>query len=151
LGLSRLPEVVIRDLVASDRDQWQPLWQGYLDFYNEPLAAEVTDLTFQRLISSDPSLFGLVALVDGRMVGLTHCVLHRSTWARTTYCYLEDLYVDHKVRGSGLGRTLIEAVYSRADLMECERVYWVTDADNVSAQALYERMATRSNFIQYRR
>ena len=33
----------IRLATASDRAQWDPLWQGYLAFYESELADEVTD------------------------------------------------------------------------------------------------------------
>lgn len=34
-----------------------------------------------------------------QLLGLAHILLHRSTWSATHYCYLEDLYVHHEVRG----------------------------------------------------
>lgn len=32
-----------------------------------------------------------------QVIGLAHILLHKSTWSKTHYCYLEDLYVDEQV------------------------------------------------------
>ena len=48
-------------------------------------------------------------------IGLAHVLFHRSTWSPTTYCYLEDLFVDPARRKTGAGRALIEATYREAD------------------------------------
>ncbi|WP_432012206.1 hypothetical protein [Streptomyces cucumeris] len=37
--------VEVRPLASADREAWEPLWQAYLDFYEQALPTEVTDLT----------------------------------------------------------------------------------------------------------
>ena len=141
----------IRQLAAADRKAWGPLWAGYLKFYKSKLPADVTEQTFKRLVGGLEPMFGLVAEMDGRMIGITHCVVHRATWARESYVYLEDLFVAPDARGSGAGRALIEAVYAQADRMGADRVYWLTHESNETARALYDRVAENAGFIQYRR
>ena len=51
----------------------------------------------------------------------------------------------------GAGRALIEAVYAEADARQCTRTYWVTQEFNTTARALYDRVATKLPFVQYRR
>ncbi|MBI3675952.1 MAG: GNAT family N-acetyltransferase [Proteobacteria bacterium] len=138
-------------MTASDKEAWLPLWAGYLEFYKSSVAPEVTELTFARLLDSNEPMFALVAELEGRVVGMTQCVLHRSTWTRGPYLYLNDLFVMPQLRGSGVGRALIEAVYARADELGAERVYWLTHETNTQARALYDHLATRTGFIQYRR
>jgi GNAT superfamily N-acetyltransferase len=141
----------IRPLAAADKPAWLPLWRGYLEFYAASIAPGVTDATFARLLDPDEPMFALVAEMDGALIGTTHCVLHRSTWAEEPFCYLNDLFVAPAARGSGAGRALIEAVYRRADELGAARVYWLTHETNAAARALYDRVATNSGFIQYRR
>lgn len=143
--------MIIRDLAAADRAQWAPLWAGYLEFYQSTLAPEVTDATFARLIDPASNLFGMVAEEDGALIGVVQCVLHDHGWFQAQVCYLEDLFVTPAARGKGVGRALIEAVYARADAMGYARVYWLTHETNTSARALYDQVATRTGFIQYRR
>jgi GNAT superfamily N-acetyltransferase len=141
----------IRPLAAADKAAWAPLWAGYLEFYEAMIAAEVSERTFARLLDPAEPMFCLVAEEKRRVIGIVHCVLHRSTWTRGPYLYLQDLFVALEVRGSGAGRALIEAVYARADELGAERVYWLTHESNATARLLYDSVAERSGFIQYRR
>ena len=75
---------------------------------------------------------------------------HRSTWTPGDYCYLQDLFTAEEERGAGIGRALIEAVYERAAAAGASRVYWLTHETNQTARALYDKVASRSGFIQYR-
>lgn len=141
----------IRPLTAGDKQAWAPLWAGYLEFYKATIPADVSELTFARLLDPAEPMFCFAAEANGRLIGIVHCVLHRSTWTRGLYLYLQDLFVAPDVRGSGAGRALIEAVYARADELGVERVYWLTHEGNATARLLYDRVAERSGFIQYRR
>lgn len=143
--------LIIRDLAAADRAAWDRLWQGYLRFYEAALPDEVSALTFQRLLAADEPMFCLVAERDGAVIGIVNCVVHRATWTKTHYVYLEDLFVDPEARGAGAGRALIEAVYARADALGATRVYWLTHESNATARALYDKVAKNAGFIQYRR
>jgi len=142
----------IRELQPSDRDRWNELWAGYLEFYKHPLAQDITEATWQRLIDPQQQPYGLIALdANNRVVGFVHYHFHLSTWSLNGYCYLEDLFVDPTARGLGAGRALIEGVYRAADAREVTRVYWHTETDNARAQALYNQVATLAPFVQYRR
>jgi GNAT superfamily N-acetyltransferase len=142
--------IQIRPFHPDDRAAWEPLWQGYLTFYKSSLPAEVTEETWRRLNDPSEPMHGLAAVLDGRIVGIVHYLYHRSTWTTGNYCYLQDLFTAEEARGHGVGRALIEAVYEKAQADGASRVYWLTHETNVSAQALYEKVASRSGFIQYR-
>jgi GNAT superfamily N-acetyltransferase len=146
---SNTPEV--RELRASDRPRWNVLWSGYLDFYQHTLPAEMTELTWQRLIDPAFPLHGLVALAGGNVIGFLHYHFHISTWSATGYCYLEDLFVDPAVRGKGAGRALMEAAFRVADERKTDRVYWATQSSNAQARKLYDQLARLTPFVQYAR
>ena len=74
-------EIVIRPLEPADRQAWNPLWQGYLTFYKSTLPPEVIDKTWERLLDPSEPMHGLVAILDGEIVGIVHFIFHRSTWA----------------------------------------------------------------------
>lgn len=141
---------LVRPLVASDRVEWDPLWQGYLNFFGEILSDEVTEMTFHRLTETGPHR-GLVAEVDGKVVGLVHYVFHNTTWAVLPTCYLEDLYVSSEVRGGGVGRALIEALYRIADEEGAGTVYWFTHETNARARVLYDKIGQLSSLVKYER
>ena len=141
----------IRPLELTDRERWHELWRGYLQFYKHDLPADLTDLTWRRLLDPAHPFQGFAALDGERIAGIVHFHVHASTWARAGYCYLEDLFVDPACRGQGLGRTLIEAVYRAADEQGAERVYWHTENTNERAQHLYRQVAELTPFVQFRR
>ena len=141
----------VRALQPADRERWNELWCGYLEFYRHELPADLTELTWRRLLDPAHPFQGLVALADERVVGIVHFHVHGSTWARVGYCYLEDLFVDPACRGLGAGRALIEGVYRTADQQGIERVYWHTQNSNDPAQTLYRQVAELTPFVQYRR
>ena len=144
-------ETVVRPVRPGDRETWEPLWQGYLTFYQATLGPDVTDATWRRFVDPLEGLGALVAARDGRLIGLAHYLLHRSTWAPVCYCYLEDLFVEPSVRGSGAGRALIAAVEAAARDAGASRLYWMTHETNQTAQKLYNQVAERPGFVQYRK
>jgi GNAT superfamily N-acetyltransferase len=147
------PEFIVRPLTATDHDAWCPLFKGYIAFYKASVSDDVIDLTWQRLLSADEGTHQGLVVVDGadRPFGLAHFLFHRSTWSPTVYCYLEDLFVDPGRRANGAGRLLIDAVYVQADKRQATRTYWTTQEFNYRARGLYDQVATKSPFVQYRR
>jgi len=147
--------VQIRAVRRVDFQQWKLLWDGYNAFYGRSgetaLAPEVTLMTWTRFFDSYEPMHALVAERAGGIVGLTHFLYHRSTIQIPPTCYLADLFTADAVRGQGVGRALICAVYEHARLAGSPRVYWQTHETNAVAMRLYEQVAARSGFVVYRR
>ena len=142
----------IRPIAKADEREWRRLWKDYLAFYETEVSEEVYAITFERLLGSDPNDFnGLLAILDGKPVGLTHYLFHRHAWKVENVCYLQDLYADPEVRGKGVGRALIEAVYAAADAEGAPGVYWLTQDFNETARKLYDRIGKVTPFIRYSR
>jgi GNAT superfamily N-acetyltransferase len=145
------PPLHLRPVAADDRDAWLPLWRGYQAFYRVDIPQAATDTTWRRFLDPAEPMHAVLAWQGGRAVGLVHWILHRSCWTEGDYCYLNDLYAEPDVRGTGVGRALIEHVYGAAAAAGCSRVYWLTHETNEVAMRLYDRVAERSGFVQYRR
>ena len=145
--------VHVRRLEEKDKTAWLGLFRGYIEFYKATLTDEVIEGTWQRLVAAESDFHIALVAVDAadRPLGLAHVLFHRSTWSPTQYCYLEDLFVDPRQRLKGIGRALIEATYKEADARKCTRTYWATQEFNYRGRALYDQVATKSPFIQYRR
>lgn len=149
---NEMSDVIIRPVRREDRDEWQTLWTAYLAFYESTVTPEVYGSTFERLLNDgdyEPSAF--VAELDGNLVGLVHYIPHRHCWRTENVCYLQDLFAAPHVRGKGIGRALIEAVYAEADRQGWGSVYWLTQDFNADARKLYDRVATLTPFIKYQR
>jgi GNAT superfamily N-acetyltransferase len=141
----------IAQLCAGDHEEWLPLWLAYLAFYETQLPQTTLDLTFRRLIGPHETTMGALLARDaeGRAIGLTHWMDHRSCWTPGDYCYLQDLFVAPQARGKGAATALIEATAAAARQRGCSRLYWITHETNLTAQSLYDKVAERSGFIQY--
>jgi GNAT superfamily N-acetyltransferase len=141
--------VIVRPLRAEDREQWQPLWDGYNLFYERPdLPSEITETSWSRFLDPAEPMFAAVAEIDGRIVGLVHYLYHRNTAMIEDVCYLQDLFTAPEARGMGVGRALIEYVYAEAAKAGSRRVYWQTAEDN-PARKLYDRVAELTAFRRY--
>ncbi len=136
---------------ATHKSDFLRLWQGYLDFYKSDLPEATTELTWTRLMSDGEPIYARCAFDEAQqMLGFVTYVLHRSTWAAHHYCYLEDLFVAPSARGMGVGRALIEDVCEQARIRNCERLYWATQVTNTEARVLYDKLAIKTDFLQYR-
>ena len=143
--------IKITPLSKTDYELWLILWQNYLTFYETSLPSSTTETTWRNLLNESVAIYGFGAWREGVLVGIIHVVLHPNTWNTNACCYLEDLYVADNVRGQGVGRTLIEHVYSFAKDKDCNRVYWTTQDSNAAARKLYDAIATQTDMVQYRK
>lgn len=144
--------VEIRPLQAADFAAWQGLWTEYLAFYGTSVPEPVFASTFERLLGDEQQDFNaLLAVQDGTPVGLVHFLFHRHCWRIENVCYLQDLFASPRIRGTGVGRLLIEAVYAAADRSGVQNVYWLTQDDNHAGRHLYDRVGKLTNFIKYQR
>ncbi|WP_439860389.1 GNAT family N-acetyltransferase [Pseudomonas sp. MBLB4136] len=141
----------IRPVCSADHAAWLALWQSYLGYYQTALDAEISASTWQRFLDPAEPTHAALAWQEGRALGLVQWVYHRSNWSLENSCYLQDLFVAADTRGAGIGRRLIEHVYAQAQAAGATRVHWLTQEGNNTARQLYDRVAERSGFIQYRK
>jgi GNAT superfamily N-acetyltransferase len=140
--------IQIAPIKASERARWSELWTEYQRFYGVKIPAEVTENTWQRLHNG--RVHGLGARnPDDRLMGIVHFLYHEDTWSKEPACYLQDLYVDGTLRGTGCGRLLIEAVAGAARAAGANSPYWLTHETNAVARRLYDRIGKNHGFIQY--
>src|SRR5260370_8820345 len=142
-------ESAVRPARPGDREAWEPLWRAYLTFYEASLASNVTDATWRRFFDPLEPLGALVAERSGRLIGFAHYLLHRSTWARVCYCYLEDLFVEPSARGSGVGRALIAAVEAAARDAGANPPYWCTPETQQTAPAHTNQIPDAPGLLHY--
>lgn len=141
--------ITVRALRAEDYADWRPLWDGYTAFYECKLDESVTASTWERALSPHSALLCRVAEIDGKVVGFALCVLHEGTFSTAPVCYLEDLFVDANVRGSGAGKALIEALQAEGKREGWTTLYWVTRQNN-PARKLYDKFSEADDFVRYR-
>jgi len=125
---------LVRPIQRADYAGWRPLWDGYNAFYGRigetALPEATTAATWERFFNPGEPVRAWVAQHQGQVVGLAHYLFHRSTTRLHDVCYLQDLFTVEHLRGRGIGRALILAVYEASRQAGCSRVYWQTQASN---------------------
>jgi GNAT superfamily N-acetyltransferase len=139
--------IEIGPLRPHHREGWETLARGYKAFYRTEVSDAGYEETWLRLVNGD-DLHGIVALLEGKPVGIAHYLFHANVWSPGA-CYLQDLFVDEATRGLGVARALIEEVADATRARGLPRLYWNTKQDNIAARALYDKVARFRGFVCY--
>lgn len=146
-----MADTIIRKAARGDEAAWRRLWAGYLAFYRASVPEEVTANTWRQILTAGSGIEALVAERDGAVIGLCNYLFHASTWSTQPICYLQDLFVDPAMRGTGAAKALILACEEEAKAAGAFRLYWLTQEYNGPARSLYDTITPRSSFIVYRK
>ena len=145
----------MRPVNAADETGWRHLWRAYCVFYTVAVDEDVTGELWRRILDERSPIHALAAETipgadrQSKLIGIANYVLHPYTWGTEPICYLEDLFVEERSRGSGVGTTLIDALIGMAGENGWPRVYWHTHELNHAARALYEKFTPADPFVRY--
>ena len=87
-----------------------------------------------------PAFETMIAKKDGQPVGLALFFFEFSTWRGRPGVYVQDLYVAADMRGTGLGRRLLNAVAARAGQHNAVYMRLSVHAGNDEGAGFYERL-----------
>lgn len=140
---------MIRALEPRDEQRWRELFRAYGVFYESDFSDTVLDRVW-AILQADATLHALVAERDGDVVGIAHYRYHPDTFTGGWDWFLDDLFVDPDARGEGHATALIEAIAELARAKgEPGTLRWITAADNLRAQRVYDRVATKATWVTY--
>lgn len=140
----------IRAAREDDFFPWLTLYEGYAEFYREPLTDERSVKTWQWIMRGDHGLRAFLAESDeGELVGLAHVRVVAQPLEGTTGLYLDDLFTAESARGHGVGTELLEFLRTLAVAEGHSGVAWITAADNAAAQSVYDKVATKTSWVTY--
>jgi GNAT superfamily N-acetyltransferase len=97
----------------------------------------------RALFGPQPAVFAHVATCDGRVVGFALWFLNYSTWTGQHGIYLEDLFVDPAVRGSGYGKALLTELARVCVERGYPRLEWVVLDWNAPSIAFYRALGAQ--------
>ncbi len=148
-GESKVAMITIRKVELRDELRWRELWDGYTRFYEREPVEEITQYLWKRIHDPELPVYAIVADMNGEVIGIANYLLHHSTSQLRPVCYLQDLFVDPKRRGGGVGRKLIDWLVEEVKSQGWSRLYWQTKENNYRARALYDTYTPHSGFVRY--
>jgi GNAT superfamily N-acetyltransferase len=143
--------VEIAPITAEEFEELLPLIAAYQRFYEaEEIDEERNRSFFRRFLAPSEDGLLLGARQEGRLVGYACLYWHFSSTRAVETVLMNDLFVSELVRGSGVGRALIEATVEVARERGVDAVEWSTAPDNHTGLRLYDSTgAKRSEWISY--
>jgi GNAT superfamily N-acetyltransferase len=139
----------IRPAAPADEARWKELFRAYREFYRLPESEYIVSRVWGWITEPDHEVQSLVAEVDGRIIAIADYRRFARPSTGSTGIWLDDLFTDPEERGSGAGRALIARLQTIAAEEGRSVVRWITASDNEQAQVLYEKVASRTNWVTY--
>jgi GNAT superfamily N-acetyltransferase len=141
--------VIVRPIQERDYALWKGLFRDYGVFYKTAFDDEVIDGVWSWLMGDGERLRALVVVTDGTVIGFAHYREHADSFTARSGWFLDDLYVTPEARGIGAATSLIEGVIAAANAAGGGTVRWITADDNLVAQSVYNKAATRTSWVTY--
>ena len=139
--------MAIREATEGDLPALMPLLRGYCAFYESDPTDEGLEAMARATIGApEDQAFLLVATDDGsgEVVGFAACQWKWSALRGARMVLLDDLFVAEASRGAGHADALIEATADVARRHGAPVVIWYTQATNLRAQGVYNRVGGSS-------
>jgi GNAT superfamily N-acetyltransferase len=141
--------LTIRPAEAHDHDEWKALFTAYGAFYETEFADPQREIVWGWLMDPSHSHKAWVAELDGKLVGFAHLRGHSDTFTGGPAWFLDDLFTTPEARGHGVATALITALREHADANGGGTISWITADDNLTAQSVYNKLATRARWVTY--
>ncbi|MDV7272015.1 GNAT family N-acetyltransferase [Thioclava sp. A2] len=141
--------IKIRPLEASDFAAWSALYAGYAAFYQVIQTEEMRARVWKWIFDPEHETEGLIALLNGKPVGITHFRPFARPLSATTGGFLDDLFVAPEARGTGAAEALIRGVENEGRARGWSVIRWITAEDNARARALYDKIAQHTAWQTY--
>jgi len=144
-------ELRVEPISLAQMEALLPLIATYQRFY------EVVDVDdernrafFSRFLAPSEDGMLLGAWRGEELLGYACLYWHFTSLVPAETVLMNDLYVDEKARGRGVGRALIEASAEVARERGAHQLEWATAPGNLKARRLYDATgAERSEWLEY--
>ena len=144
-----MSDVEIRPVDESLKPDWRRLYDGYAAFYKRPMTDETAETVWRWIRDPAHELEAVVAVRDGRAVGLAHFRRMPSPLRGADIGFLDDLFVDPAARGGRIGERLLLHLAEVARTRGWSLIRWLTADDNYRARSLYDRVARKAVWNVY--
>jgi len=138
------PEIIVRPALAEDANSVGELahqFAGYLRSLGDCTDFNLTaDRYLRDGFGSHPAFTGLVAEVNGSVIGYLLCHFGYDSDAAAINLHIVDLYVDAEARKRGAGRALMAKAAHFARAAGAQEMIWSVYHANKLATTFYEAL-----------
>ncbi len=143
----------IKELSHNDYEDWKHIFNEYLLFYDAVLPLSTIKSSWDKIINKEEPIYcvGFYKSLkkSKKLIGIINFIYHQSTWSKKNVCYLEDLFVLEPFRSKGIASALFGHLINICKTKNIDKLYWKTKSDNFIAQSLYNKLALKTDFIEY--
>ena len=140
---------MIRNLIQSDRQNWEKLYIDYAEFYKVTMNNEILDTVWSWLFNKKHVVNRLCYETEGKIVGIAHYRTMPRSLKGKYIGLLDDLFADPNFIGKKIGQKLIIALKDIAKSNDWQVIRWITHSSNDTAKKLYDKLAINTGFDLY--
>ena len=144
-----MTELNIIPLETGHYDEWLESYEGYAAHYQVALTTTGVAQTWAWLHSDASPVTGIVAVLDGKLVGLAHYRAMPSPLRGAEIGFLDDMFISQAARGMQLGEKLLNHLAIVCTQNGWPMMRWITRDNNYRARSLYDRVATKADWNTY--
>jgi GNAT superfamily N-acetyltransferase len=142
-------ELIIKPINQDDFSDWTVLYKKYLAFYKTELTEAQLATLWSWFFDTDKQMYCYAAIHENKIVGLVHFREYLRPIKAASAVFIDDLYVENKLRGMGIAQRLIKSVNDFCLTKQIPLVRWATAHDNQVAMRLYDKIATQTQWKIY--
>ena len=143
--------VSVRPATEADRNAFLSMWADFTSLApDEPGDRDMGMVNWSRITDAANGLQCVVAVDEADTpIGFTLFLAFPFTWSHGDVCYLLDIYVEPQSRGKGVAQAMIGELSQIGQAAGWFKIFWMTQSDNFTAQRLYDKLATRMDYLRY--
>ena len=142
-------DLQICDIQKDNYQVWIELYHKYAEYYKVDIPEDNFNLTWKWLTNENFPLWGILAIVNTKIVGLAHFRSLPSPLDSCEVGFLDDLFVLQEYRGKKIGYSLIKKVHQIGKNKNWPYINWITKDDNYTARTLYDKISTKTDWNFY--
>lgn len=142
-------DLIVRPTTAADEAAWRALYRGYREFYRVEPNEQALDTVWGWIHDPQHETRGLVAELDGKLLGLAHYRTFARPLSASHGLFLDDLFTSADARGKGVGSALLTRLAEIARDEQATVVRWITADDNATARSLYDKVSKQTPWVTY--
>jgi len=129
--------ITFKSLQPSDIDIILPMMQDFYAIDGYPIDVDVSRKLFLEFITDEKLGKAWLVYFEDEIVGYVILTFVFSFEYKGTIAFLDELYLNEKSRGKGIGKQVVDFIHREAIALSLKIIYLEVEGHNEMAQKLY--------------